>query len=180
MKILKKILIVIGILVAIPLIVALFVKKDYAVEREIEIKKPKAEVFEYIKFIKNQDNYSVWNEKDPAMKKGYKGTDGQVGFISSWESTDKNVGTGEQEVTNIVDGERIDMKLRFKVPFEAEDDAYMTTTAIDSTTTKVTWGFKGAFPYPMNIMGLFMNMDKEVGGDLATGLTNLKAILEKQ
>ena len=179
MKTTKKILIAVVIIIAIPLIVASFVKKDYAVEREITISKPKQMVFDYIKFIKNQDNYSKWNKIDPAMKKTYTGIDGTVGFISAWESKDKNVGIGEQELVKITEGERIDMKLRFKVPFEAQDDAYMTTTAIDSTTTKVTWGFTGAFPYPMNIMGLFMNMDKQIGGDLEVGLTNLKTELEK-
>ena len=63
MRFLKKILIVVGILIAIPLIVALFVKKDYSVEKEIVINKPKTEVFEYIKLLKNQDNYSKWNNK---------------------------------------------------------------------------------------------------------------------
>ena len=48
MRILKKILVVLAIIIAIPLIVALFVKKDYAVEREVIINKPKAEVFNYI------------------------------------------------------------------------------------------------------------------------------------
>ena len=179
MKAVKKILIAIAVIIAIPLVVALFIKKDYAVEREITIAKPKQVVFDYIKFIKNQDNYSKWNKIDPTMKKTYTGTDGNVGFISAWESQDKNVGVGEQEITKITEGERIDMKWRFKVPFEAQDDAYMTTTAIDSTTTKVTWGFSGAFPYPMNILGLFMNMDKQIGGDLEVGLTNLKTELEK-
>ena len=61
MKILKKILIVIAIIIAIPLVVALFVKKDYAVEREIVINKPKQDVWEYVKYIKNQDYYSKWN-----------------------------------------------------------------------------------------------------------------------
>lgn len=40
-------------------------------------------------------------------------------------------------------------------------------------------GFKGAIPYPMNLMGLFMDMDKEVDGDLEVGLKNLKLILKK-
>jgi hypothetical protein len=33
--------------------------------------------------------------------------------------------------------------------------------------------------YPMNGMLLFMNMDKLLGKDLETSLTNLKHILEK-
>jgi hypothetical protein len=34
-------------------------------------------------------------------------------------------------------------------------------------------------PYPFNLMLLFMNMDKMIGDDLSTGLTNLKTLLEK-
>ena len=59
MNLLKKFLFFILGIIALLLIVGLFVKKEYAVEREIVINKPKAEVFEYIKRIKNQDNYSV-------------------------------------------------------------------------------------------------------------------------
>lgn len=179
MKNLKKIFAVIAIIIAIPLVVALFVKKDYVVEREIIINKPKAEVFEYIKFLKNQDNYSKWNMMDPDMKKTYKGTDGTIGFISAWESKMENVGAGEQEIVNMIDGERIDMKLRFKVPFESQNDAYMITEDMSNNQTKVKWGFKGAFPYPFNLMGLFMDMEKAVGGDLEVGLQNLKNLLEK-
>lgn len=149
------------------------------VEREIIINKPKAEVFEYIKFLRNQDNYSKWNMMDPDMKKTYKGTDGTIGFISAWESKMENVGAGEQEIVNMIDGERIDMKLRFKVPFESQNDAYMITEDMSNNQTKVKWGFKGAFPYPFNLMGLFMDMEKAVGGDLEVGLQNLKNLLEK-
>ena len=146
---------------------------------KIIINKPKAEVFEYIKFLKNQDNYSKWNMMDPDMKKTYQGTDGTVGFISAWESKKENVGAGEQEIVNMIDGERIDTKLRFKVPFESQNDAYMITEDMSNNQTKVKWGFKGAFPYPFNLMGLFMDMEKAVGGDLEVGLQNLKNLLEK-
>ena len=70
-------------IIALFLIVALFVKKDYAVEREIIINKPKQVVFDYVKILKNQDAYSVWNMKDLAAKKTYTGTDGTVGFIAA-------------------------------------------------------------------------------------------------
>ena len=79
----------------------------------------------------------------------------------------------------MIDGERIDTKLRFKVPFESQNDAYMITEDMSNNQTKVKWGFKGAFPYPFNLMGLFMDMEKAVGGDLEVGLQNLKNLLEK-
>ncbi len=179
MRILKAIIIIIVILVAIPLITALFVKKDYAVEKEITINKPRQVVFDYIKMLKNQDNYSVWAARDPNMTKAYTGTDGTAGFISSWQSKNKEVGSGEQEILKVTEGERIDFKLRFKEPFEAQADAYMTTEAAGEQQTKVKWGFKGATPYPWNFMNLFIDMDKAVGKDFETGLTNLKTVLEK-
>ncbi|HOY19599.1 MAG TPA: SRPBCC family protein [Haliscomenobacter sp.] len=178
MRILIKILIIVGIIIAIPLIVALFVKKDYVVEREIVINKPKVEVFEYIKFIKNLDNYSIWNKLDPNMKKSYKGTDGTVGFVAAWESKDINVGVGEQEIMKIIENQRIDTKLRYKVPLESEDDDYMITEDAGNNQTKVKWGLKAEIPYPMNFMLLFRDMDKDVGIYLEQGLKNLKSVLE--
>lgn len=179
MKVLKTTLTVIAILVAVPLLVALFVDQDYAVEREIVINKPKQEVFNYVKFLKNQDNYSTWATRDPNMKKTYTGTDGSVGFVSAWESEDIEVGKGEQEIKNIVDGERIDFELRFYEPFEATEPAAMVTESVSDNETKVKWGFNGHMDYPMNLMLVFMNMEEEIGNDLQTGLDNLKIQLEK-
>lgn len=178
MKILKKILIVILIIVAIPLILALFVEKNYAVERDIVIDQPKQEVFDYIKYLKNQDNYSKWATMDPDMEKSYKGTDGTVGFISAWDSENEDVGKGEQEIVKIEEGKRIDFELRFYEPFESTEPAYMTTETVEGNNTKVSWGFSGHMDYPMNLMLSFMDFEQMIGDDLETGLKNLKAELE--
>lgn len=177
---LRNILLIIVILLLLPFIVALFVKKDYEVERSIIINQSKEEVFNYIKFLKNQNNYSKWASMDPAMDKTYRGTDGTVGFISAWNSTKKDVGKGEQEIIKITDGERIDFELRFYEPFESTEQAYMTTESTQNQQTLVKWGFKGHMNYPMNTMLLFMDFDKMIGGDLTTGLEKLKAIQENQ
>lgn len=179
MKMLKTILFTILGIVALALIAALFIKKEYAVEKEITINKPKAEVFEYIKLLKNQNNYSAWAKLDPNMKKEYKGTDGTVGFVSAWDSENGDAGKGEQEIKKIADGERIDYELRFIEPIKSTDIAYMTTQSIDSTHTKVKWGFQGKMVYPTNLMLAFMNINEMIGKDLTDGLTNLKSILEK-
>ena len=179
MRILKKILIALAAIIAILLIIALFLKKEFSVKREISINKPVSEVFAYIKYIRNQDHFSKWNQLDPAMKKSYKGTDGTVGFVYTWESKNDQVGAGEQEIAKITENERIDMILRFKEPFEIQNSAYMTTESLPGNSTQVSWGFEGKMPYPMNLFGLFVNMEKEIGNDLETGLTNLKKELEK-
>ncbi|MCP5467844.1 MAG: SRPBCC family protein [Deltaproteobacteria bacterium] len=179
MKALKKIFFTLLLLVAIPLITALFVKKEYAVEKEIIIDQPSAVVFDYIKYLKNQENFSVWAKMDPAMKREYRGTDGEVGFVSAWDSSNPEVGKGEQEIKKISEGQRIDLELRFFKPFQATEPAYMSTEALNETQTKVIWGFHGKMDYPMNIMLLFMNIEEKVGTSLDTGLKNLKEILEK-
>ncbi len=179
MKIVKKILIALAIIIAIPLIVALFTKKDYSVERQITIARPEQDVFNYIKYLKNQDNYSKWATMDPEMEKTYRGTDGTAGFVSAWKSEKDDVGTGEQEIKKITDGDRIDYELRFMGPFESTSDAYMTTEPASDNQTVVKWGFTGHMAYPMNLMMLFMNFEKMIGDDFQIGLNRLKEILEK-
>lgn len=178
MKIVKRILVILAIIIAIPLIIALFVKKEYSVERQVTINKPRQEVFNYVKYLKNQDNFSKWAMMDPGMKKEYRGTDGTVGFVSAWDSEKSDVGKGEQEIKSIKEGEKIDYEIRFKEPFPSVAPAYMATEPVSETQTKVKWGFNGRMPYPMNIMKLFYNMDEMIGNDLQTGLNNLKKVLE--
>jgi uncharacterized protein YndB with AHSA1/START domain len=178
MKILKKVLLAILIIVAIPFVIALFVKNDYAIEREVVISKPKQEVFDYVKFLKNQDNFSKWASMDSNMEKSFRGIDGTVGFVSAWASEDDDVGVGEQEIKSITEGERIEYELRFIKPFEATDQAYMTTESVSENETLVKWGFTGRMNYPMNLMLLFMDFEEMIGDDLQTGLLNLKNILE--
>jgi len=178
MKILKTILIIVVAFIALILIVAAFTNSKYEVVREVTISAPKADVFNYVKYLKNQDNFSTWAQKDPNMEKTYTGTDGTVGFVSAWDSDNKEVGRGEQEIIAIDPGSRIDYELRFYEPFEQTDYAYMTTEAAGNNTTVVEWGFFGKMQYPMNLMLLFMDMDEMLGPDLEKGLKSLKDNLE--
>ena len=179
MKILKKILIGIAIVIALLLVTALFVKKEYTVERALTINTSKQEVFEYIKLLKNHAEFNVWSMMDPEMKTEYTGTDGTVGFKSAWDSKHENVGKGEQTIAKITEGERVDFDLHFIKPFEGIAKAYMSTTASAENQTTVKWAFESKMPYPMNLMLVFMNMDNMLGADLEKGLLNLKNNLEK-
>lgn len=178
MKIIKIILISLaGILVTV-LLVALFIPNEFTVSVSTTINKPKQEVFDYVKQIKNQKNYSVWVMKDPNAKMEYKGEDGTVGFISSWDSEDGDVGKGEQEITKIVDGERVDVDLRFKKPFESNEKAATLVKSISETQTQVTSEFYGHNSYPMNIMSIFMK--GMLSDAMEQNMKILKDILEKK
>jgi len=89
------------------------------------------------------------------------------------------VGSGEQEIKNIVENEKIETELRFFKPWKSISQAYIITEDAGNNSTKVIWGFRGVSKPPMNIMMLFMNMDKAVGKDFEEGLAKLKTILEQ-
>ena len=160
-------------------VLAFAMPTELKVEREVTINRPRAEVFQYLKSIKSQNEWGPWFKKDPSMKQEYRGTDGTVGFVSAWNSPNDEVGEGEQEIKKITEGERIDTELRFKRPFESRSDAYLITEPVGDNLTKVRWGFTGAMPRPMNVMYLVCDIDKEVGKDFEEGLASLKGKLEK-
>ncbi|MEO6454052.1 MAG: SRPBCC family protein, partial [Ginsengibacter sp.] len=129
MKIIKKILLVIAVFIAILLIAALFIDKSYSIEREITINKPRHEVFDYVKHLKNQDNYSKWIMLDPDMKKEFRGMDGNVGFVYAWDGNG-DAGKGEQEIKGITEGERIDVEVRFERPMQGIAFTPIVTEAV--------------------------------------------------
>ncbi len=171
------ILIIIAIIIALFFIVAYLSKRGYSLEREITIDKPAHEVFSYLKHIRNQDFFNKWVMMDPAMKKEFRGTDGTIGFIYAWDGN-KQAGAGEQEIKNITEDKKLDIEVRFTRPFAGIAYTPFTTQAISPNQTKVKWGMSSEMKYPMNIMLLFMNMDKMLGNDIQTSLTTLKKLLE--
>lgn len=180
MKFLLKLLFLLLSLVAIVLIVGLFVDGKFSVNRSIEINRSQADVFEYISQLENQQEYGVWQKQDPNISIKTSGTDGTVGFISSWDSKMEDVGKGEQEIMKIIDGKLIETEIRFKRPMEVTSQAFLDLTELSENSCTVSWRFEGESSYPFNILALFMNMDEEIGPDLDKGLKNLKIILESQ
>ena len=177
MKILKFLLLSILGLIVVGLIAAAFTKKDYIVEKEITINRPRQEVYDYVKYLKNQNDYSYWASLDSSMQKTFTGTDATVGFVSAWKGN-KEVGEGEQQIIKIDAGKRIDYELRFKEPMESTGNAFMSVEESGPSATKVKWAMYGRNKFPMNIMNPFLN--GMIGDDLEIGLGNLKKKLESR
>lgn len=177
MNILIIFLSIIGGIIALLLVVAAFARKKYSVERSIVINKPVAEVFDYVKHIKNQDKYSKWVMTDPNMQRSFRGTDGTVGFVYGWNGN-KQAGEGEQEIIRIDEGKRIDTEVRFIRPFAAVGQIPLIVEEQSPNQTKVRWGMKSEMKYPMNIMLVLFGLENALGKDLDISLNNLKNILE--
>jgi len=177
MSILSIILIVIAAIFAIPFILALFVKKEYSIKEQVTINKSTPVVYNYVKLVSNQEQYSKWVMADPNMRKTLTGTDGTVGFIYAWDSDDKGVGAGAQEITSLVENKKMNTEIRFIRPFEGTSQVTLLTDSTGANETNVTWTMEGKSKYPMNIMNLFMG--RMLHKDMQISLQNLKNNLEK-
>lgn len=176
MNILILILIALFSIIALLFIIALFMRKDYNIHRDIIINAPQQKVYDYLKQLKNQDNFNKWVMVDPTMKRDFKGTDGTVGFIYGWNGN-KKAGEGEQEIKALEEGKRIETEIRFIRPFAGVSYANTVITAISADQTKVTWSNKSVMKYPMNLM--LSMIEKMLAKDMDISLLNLKKILEK-
>jgi hypothetical protein len=152
--------------------------KDMIIEKSISIDRPATEVFAYLKQTKNQDQFSVWNMKDPSMQKTFSGIDGNKGFVYAWDSKDKNVGAGSQEIINILDGTRIDYKIEFLRPMKNTGTSSFVVDKIDENNSSVSWIFQSPVKFPMTLFAPFLkNM---LGKQLGQSLQNLKGVLERE
>lgn len=176
MNIIITILLVLAGIIALLLLIALFMKREHRVNREIIINAPLQKVFDYLKLLKNQDEFNKHAMAAPDRKREFKGTDGTVGYIYSW-SGDKNAGVGEKEIKNIVDGKRIETEIRFVKPMRTTASIIMETASLSDNQTKVYWSNAGTLNYPINIM--IPMMEKHVAKDMDGSLSILKNILEK-
>jgi len=174
----NTILLILAVIIIAPFIAAIFLTKNYSIEREIIINRPKQEVFDYIKFLKNKEKWSIWGTTDPNMKTAFSGTDGTIGFTYNWESDNKKVGKGKRKITKIIDGEYLEYtEWDFRYAGNPHAQCYWITEAISDNATRIKWRYAGRLNYPLNLMILFF--EKLMGdGSLALELENLKAKME--
>jgi hypothetical protein len=171
------ILLVLAGIIAFVLIIALFMKREHYVKREIIINAPLQKVFDFLKLLRNQDKFNKWAKADPDRKWEYKGTDGTVGFVISWNGN-KKAGEGEKEIMNIVEGKSIEAQIRFVRPMKTIADVIMETESLSDNQTKVNLINSGTLKYPMNI---FIPLaEKNFPKDMDSSLVTLKKILESE
>jgi len=171
MKILKILGIILLIVIIIIGVLIIAMPTKYNVERSVIIDAPRNVVFKQVSHFRNFIKWNPWNKFDPNMHYEISGTDGTVGAIYSWSGND-SVGVGTLTNVSITEN-RINQKLDFISPWETHDIAYYKFE--DSPEgLKVTWGLDGNLDRPMNLMGLFMNMDDMVGQNYEDGLLSLK------
>ena len=159
------------------LITAFFMKREHYVNCEIIINAPRQKVFDFLKLIKNQDQFNKWATTDKENRKEeFKGTDGTVGFIYAW-SGNKDAGEGEKEIKNLIEGKRIETEIRFVRPMRVSASVTFVMESLPDNQTKVNMINTGTLKYPLNIM--IPMVEKNFPKDMDASLSTLKNILEK-
>lgn len=150
----------------------------FRIERAVLINAPKEAIFPLINDFRAWTSWSPYEKMDPALSRKYSGAASGVGAVYEWESTNNKVGKGRMELIESVAPEKVFIKLDFMKPFEGHNQSAFIMKSVGDST-EVTWSTTGPQPFISKIMCLFINMDKLVGDDFATGLANLKAVVEK-
>jgi len=174
MKWLIRTIVGLVILVAVLLGIGMVLPSQFRVERTATINAPADKIYALLADPREWKRWTVWNQRDPAMKVTYGGPPSGAGAKWSWQS--KSEGNGEMEFTEAVPGQRMGYKLSFP-------DMGMTSRGAVTLTpgaggVKVSWSNEGDMgANPVNRwFGLFM--DRLVGPDFQAGLANLKRLAE--
>ncbi|MBC7776697.1 MAG: SRPBCC family protein, partial [Phycisphaerae bacterium] len=174
MKALKFILFTVLGLAALFLLLALFARHDYHIERSIEIEAPREIVYNQVRFFKNAPNWSPWLYLDPNVETSIEGPDGEAGTTYKWSGNEK-IGKGSQTIKS-VRPERIDLTVVYN-DFSAAP-AYFAFSEKDEVT-KVIWSMDMHVPFPWNAFSMLTDMNNSfVGKDFENGLANLKKYCE--
>jgi len=177
MKALRTILIIVGALVAVLLLIAAFLPKEYELEKEVVVDATPAQVYPFVQTFEKRGEWYPWYRRDPNMKRSLEGPDGKIGTISRWEGDPETVGSGWQELVRLEEDQRVETELTFTEPFESTAMSYMDLKEEDGKTL-VAWGFESRFPFPMNALIAVMGLEGAVGKDYEEGLAKLKEVVE--
>lgn len=170
-------LVLIALVLLVVFIIAARRPDEFIVRRSIDIKAPAETVFALINDFREWPKWSPWEKLDPNLKRTLSGAEGGRGAVYEWEG-DRKVGSGRMEIIDSVPHARVDIKLSFFKPIRAENRTVFTITPVDGAS-RVLWEMTGHNNFMLKLMGLFMSMDKMVGGDFERGLAAMKAEAER-
>jgi hypothetical protein len=175
MNIIFTIVLLLVVFIAVLLIMAFFMRNTHFVSRQIIINAPQQKVFDYIKLLKNQENFNSGAMTDPDRAWEHTGTDGTIGYLIAWKGN-KKAGEGQKEIINIIEGKTVETEIRFVKPMVTSATIIMDTESLSENQTKVAFSNAGTLPYPFNVM--IPVFEKMFAKDMDKSLLTLQNILE--
>jgi effector-binding domain-containing protein len=175
MKVLKILLVVIGILILIVLAGFLF-PRNVKMERSLTINAPAEMIYDQVTNLYNWNSWSPWHRLDPEMKTEYQNGGIGEGASYSWTSEQKSVGNGKLTISYAHAFDTIKTAMDFGPEGTATADFYLNQTDAGIETI---WSFEtdmGASPIARWI-GVMMKVMIEKSYD--EGLKNLDSVCQQ-
>lgn len=175
MKTFRRILIII-LLIFFTLISAGFLlPRKVHVERRLLLNASQKGIYEQVNTLKNWEKWSPWIQSGIGLKLNFSGPESGPGAKLSWQSNDKNIGTGSVLIISGISPDSLEVIFDFadkgkstgKFNFIKENQNTNVTISIDSDL--------GINPIS-RWFGLFS--DHMIGPDLEKGLLNLDRLLQ--
>ena len=171
-----NIIIIAAVLVIAFLIFVASRPSDFRITRSLSIAAPAETVFPHVNNLQKWDAWSPWAKLDPDAKRTFQGPAEGPGAEFKWAGN-KKIGEGQMMIIASRPAEFIRIRLEFFKPFKATNLAEFEFKAENNRTT-VIWSMTGMYNFFSKIFGLFVNMDKMIGGDFEKGLASLKSVAE--
>ena len=172
----KKIFIALAAIILLFIAVVAMQPAEFRVARNATISAPPPVVFAQVNDFHKWEAWNPWGKIDPAMKQAYEGAPAGTGAVYTWAGNNE-VGEGRMTITDSRPSDLIKIKLEFYKPFAATNTAEFTFNP-EGDRTSVTWSMFGQNNFMAKAFGLFMNMDKMIGGQFENGLASMKSIVE--
>ena len=171
-----KILIGLAGLVVVFAFVAALQPAKFRVARSTSVAAPSAIAFGQVNDLHKWQEVSPYVKLDLAAKYLFEGPPAGTGAVLAWTGNNQ-IGEGRMTIIESRPNELIRMRLDFAKPFASTCTAEFAFKS-EGNQTAVTWSMAGSKNFVCKAMGLIMNMDKMIGGQLEEGLANLKSVAE--
>jgi uncharacterized protein YndB with AHSA1/START domain len=153
----------------------LLISPKFHIERSVVVNASPDKPYALVVEPRRWKEWTVWNQRDPAMKIEYFGAPSGAGAGWAWKSASE--GDGKMTLTAAEPGKQVAYDLYFP-----EMDSTSTGAlrfAPEGGATRVTWTMDGDMG--KNPIGRWFGlmMDSMVGKDFDAGLANLKSLAEK-
>jgi hypothetical protein len=175
---LNTILIVVAVIALLFVVVVAIRPSAFRIERTAKMSAPPSAVFAEVNDFHRWEAWSPWEKLDPNLKRSYEGAAAGTGSIYSWSGNNK-VGQGRMTIIESRPSDLVRIKLEFMRPFKATNIAEFSFVP-EGNETAVSWIMTGTNNFFLKAFGLFVSMDKLVGGDFEKGLAAMKSVVEQR
>lgn len=151
------------------------ISPTFKVSRSVLVSAPPEQVYALVADPRGWKQWSVWNQRDPAMKIEYSGPASGVGAGWAWQS--KTEGDGKMTFTAAEPGKQVAFDLYF--PDFGTTSKGELRFVPEASGTRVTWAMNGDMGNNPLYRWFALGADSMVGADFEAGLANLKAVAEK-